>query len=456
VNLGVVPLVAPAMAACAVALVGGLATLAGAPAVIATLLGLPAWFLLSVMVGIVQGAAGLPFASATLEPPWNGVAASLAAAGVLAAAAGRRLAIVDRWRQRRAARRTKTTASNTGPTSRRVKTSSHQPRNRELRVVAVALVAGTMALVLVAAHRPDGVTRITVLDVGQGDAILVEGSRGGRMLVDGGPDPDRLLIQLDSRLPPWNRRIDVVVLTHPHEDHVAGLPLLLERYRVGQVLENGMRGPGPSYAAWEAALARPGAPRRGTLRTGDTVGIDDLRFVVLWPDPGCVPRAPPDSGREINDRSVVLLGTVGGQRVLLTGDLEEDIDPILVARGLPRIDFLKVAHHGSATASSAELLEMIRPRLAAISVGADNTYGHPAAATIARLRSVGAIVTRTDLDGAVEVSIGPGWMTVHSSAAASLAVAAPRTAFATPTPAPIAVAAAGATVPAGCAIPSGG
>jgi beta-lactamase superfamily II metal-dependent hydrolase len=169
-----------------------------------------------------------------------------------------------------------------------------------------------------------------------------------------------------------------------------------------------------------------------------------------------VPRAPPDSGREINDRSVVLLGTVGGQRVLLTGDLEEDIDPILVARGLPRIDFLKVAHHGSATASSAELLAVIRPRLAAISVGADNTYGHPAAATIARLRSVGAIVTRTDLDGAVEVSIGPGWMTVHSSAAASLALAAPRTAFATATPAPIAVAATGATVPAGCAIPSGG
>src|SRR6185295_16575147 len=117
----------------AVSLVGGLATLAGASGVVATLLGLPAWFLLSVMVGIVQGAAGLPFASATLEPPWNGVAASLAAAGVLAAAAGRRLAIVDRWRQRRAARRTQTTASNTGPTRRPVKTSFHEPRNRELR-----------------------------------------------------------------------------------------------------------------------------------------------------------------------------------------------------------------------------------------------------------------------------------------------------------------------------------
>ena len=270
------------------------------------------------------------------------------------------------------------------------------------------------------------------------------------MLVDGGPDPDRLLVQLDSRLPPWDRRIDVVVLTHPHEDHVAGLPLLLERYRVGQVFENGMRGPGPGYAAWATALERPGAPRRGTLRTGDTIGVDDLRFAVLWPDPGCVPRAPPDSGREINDRSIVLLGAVGGERVLLTGDLEDDVDPILLGRGLPRIDFLKVAHHGSATASSEALLATIRPRLAAISVGEGNTYGHPAAATIARLRSVGAVVERTDLDGAVEVSIGAGWMTVHAVAAA------PGTSIAAASPEPVQLAAAGPSVSSGCAIPSGG
>jgi len=310
VNLGVVPLVAPAMAACAVALTGGLGTLAGAPAVVATLLGLPAWFLLSVIVGVVRAGAALPFASATLEPPWNGVLAGGAAIGVLAVAAGRRLAIVGRWRPRRAARWTRVVAASAGPAKPRRRSSSARSPSRELRVVAVALAAATTALVLVAAHRPGGVTRITVLDVGQGDAILVEGSQGGRMLVDGGPDPDRLIVQLDGRLPPWDRRIDVVVLTHPHEDHVAGLPLLLERYRVGQVFENGMRGPGPGYEAWEAALERPGAPRRGTLRTGDTIGVDDLRFAVLWPDPGCVPRAPPD--RRHDSPSHACSATVAG------------------------------------------------------------------------------------------------------------------------------------------------
>ncbi len=121
-------------------------------------------------------------------------------------------------------------------------------------VVAVA-VAGAVAV-----SRPAGVARITILDVGQGDAILIEGSRGGRLLVDGGPDPDRLLVELDRRIPPWDRRLDAVVLSHPHEDHVAGLALLLDRYRVDRVLEPGMRGPGPGYAAWLEQLARPGAP----------------------------------------------------------------------------------------------------------------------------------------------------------------------------------------------------
>jgi competence protein ComEC len=466
VNLGVVPLVAPAMAACAVALLGGLATLAGGPAALATIFGLPAWFLLSVMVGIVQTAARLPFASATIDPPWNGVAAGAAAGAVLLVVAGRRFGGFSRWRRAPGPARSPDIAPRSSPAADVAMPSRPQPRpetrptrRRATRYVAVAVVAACTALVLVAAHRPDGVTRITVLDVGQGDAILVEGSRGGRMLVDGGPDPDRLLVQLDRRLPPWDRRIDVLVLTHPHEDHVAGFPLLIERYRVGHVYENGMRGPGPGYAAWEAALSRPGAPLHGRLSTGDTITIDDARFTVLWPDQGCVPRAPPDSGREINDRSIVLLGTVGGRRVLLTGDLEDDVDPVLLARSLPRIDFLKVAHHGSGTASSETLLGALRPRLAAISAGTGNTYGHPAPATVGRLHGVGAIVERTDLDGAVTVSIGAGWMAYDAAGATRpvnpVVAAAPEPEM----PATIgsaAVVATGASVAAGCAIPSGG
>jgi competence protein ComEC len=439
------------MAASAGALHGGLATLAGAPALVATVLGLPAWFLLSIIVGIVQAAAGLPFASAMIEPPWNGLAAGATALAVLGVAVARRLNVVGRWRRTRESVSGRSLESRVGatPTPRRGRRSS--ARHNAARPVAVALAIAMTALVLVAAHRPDGVTRITVLDVGQGDAILVEGSRGGRMLVDGGPDPDRLLVELDKRLPPWDRRLDILILTHPHEDHVAGLALLLDRYRVGRVFEGGMRGPGPGYAAWAAALARAGAPRRGTLVTGDRLAVDDLRFRVLWPDPGRVPREPPNAGRGINDVSIVLLGEVDGKRILLTGDVEDDVDPILAGRGIPPIDFLKVAHHGSGTASTVAFLGVVRPTLAVVSSGAGNPYGHPAKSTLEHLREAGAKVFRTDTDGSVRVSFAPGRMSVEASGARPAAAAPPSL------PPDLAAASPGPRVPASafsCAVPS--
>ena len=103
--------------------------------------------------------------------------------------------------------------------------------------------------------------------------------------------------------------------------------------------------------------------------------------------------------------SIVLLGTFGRERFILAGDIEEGIDPILLGRGLPRVDFLKVAHHGSRTSSTDAFLDAVRPRVAAVSVGAKNPYGHPAPATIARLQAHGARVYRTDLDGTVDVTL---------------------------------------------------
>jgi competence protein ComEC len=277
------------------------------------------------------------------------------------------------------------------------------------------------------------------------------------MLIDGGPDPGRLLVELDRRLPPWDRRIDALVLTHPHEDHVAGLPVLLERYRVGRVYETGMRGPGPGYGAFARDLAGPSAPPDGTLRTGARIMLDDITFHVLWPDPDRVPREPPDGGRGINDVSIVLLGEVAGRRFLLTGDVEDDVDPLLAERGLPPVDILKVAHHGSATASTPAFLDEVRPRVAIVSAGAGNPYGHPARSTIERLRATGARVLRTDTDGSVAVTIDPdGTIAVAASGARKVAAdpaAGPAVAGLGSAPTPLARAPAGAF---GCGIPSSG
>ena len=399
VNLLVVPLVAPAMAAGAAALVAGWLVLAGLPQAFATISGLPAWFLLAIVVWIADAAAAVPFASIDLQPPLDGAAVLVATLGLIVAARGPRLSLSAAVRS-------------TGRTS------------RPERAVAIGIAAAVLALTVSVAHRPDGRVRLTVLDVGQGDSILVEGGRGGRMLVDGGPDPDRLLRLLDDRLPPWDRRIDILVLTHPHEDHVAGLPLLLERYRVGRVFEPGMRGPGLGYAAWEADLATAGIAS-GRLATGDRLWLDDLRLDVLWPDPGTVPRAPPDEGTGINNVSIVFLGTVGERRFLLTGDVEEGVDPALVARRLPRLDLLKVAHHGSRTATTDAFVEAVDPAVAVVSAGAGNRYGHPAPGTLDRLRANGARVFRTDTDGSIEVTIDAGGVAVRTEGRRSATAAPP-------------------------------
>jgi competence protein ComEC len=415
VGLIVVPLVAPAMAAAGIALVAGLAVSAGVlPAAAATLGGLPAWALLAGIVAAVRAGAALPFASVTLQPPQGAIAASVA---------GLSIALLG-WRTLRQ-RLVRVTSSALVGTPRRRKVPPSAPsrqasRKRRLsftpleKAAAVALAAAIVGAGTVILHRSDGRTRIVVLDVGQGDAILIEGSRGSRMLIDGGPDPDRLLVTLDERFPPWGRRLDALVLTHPHEDHVAGLALLLARYRVTRVYEPGMRGPGPGYAAWAEGLRREGIAI-AHLSTGDRLALDDARLTVLWPDEGAVPAQPPDTGTGINNVSIVFLGEAAGHRFLLAGDIEQEIDPILLARGLPRVDVLKVAHHGSRTSSTDPFLDAVRPSIAVASAGVGNPYGHPAPGTIARIKAHGARVLRTDQDGTVEVTLNPERVSVATS-----------------------------------------
>lgn len=400
VNLAVVPLVAPAMAAGLVGLAGGLAVQAGAPWVIGAILAAPGWVILRVLIGIVNAASTLPFASLTLEPP---IAAGVAVLSVAV------LATLTRWhrRRRRPVRSPSPTPRSGAPAGRRPAGAQTSPpggaarRGASIALVVVVAVSGG-----VVASRPSPSARITILDVGQGDAVLVEGSRGGRLLVDGGPDPDRLLVALDRRIPPWDRRIDTVILSHPHEDHVAGLPMLLERYRVDRVMEPGMRGPGPGYAAWLAQLSGPGTPVRTGLGAGDRLTVDEITMRVLWPVRGRVGADAPSDGTAVNNVSVVLLGQIGAARFLLMGDVEEEVDPELLAGGLPEVALLKVAHHGSRTATTDAFVEMVRPRVAVASAGAGNPYGHPTRFTLERLAGVGARVLRTDLDGTVVVGFG--------------------------------------------------
>ncbi|MFD5571660.1 ComEC/Rec2 family competence protein [Streptomyces cadmiisoli] len=246
--------------------------------------------------------------------------------------------------------------------------------------------------------------RLAMCDVGQGDATVLAAGEGTGVVVDAGPDPglvDRCLRDLGIT------RIPLVVLTHFHADHVAGLPGVLRGRSVGAIETTGLEEPADQARFVRRHAAARGIAVRGA-RAGERRRTGDLSWQVLWPPPGQSPQgAVADAA---NDASVTLLVRSAGLRMLLLGDLEPPAQQALLrgpeAASLGGVDVLKVAHHGSAY-QDPELIRRAAPRLALISCGADNPYGHPAPGTVAALQAGGARVLRTDLDGAMAV-VGAG------------------------------------------------
>jgi competence protein ComEC len=273
-----------------------------------------------------------------------------------------------------------------------------------LRPVAGVAAAGVLLIALTAASLPDGQLHLTALDVGQGDAILITTPSGATMLIDGGPDPDLLLRRLGERLPWWHRRIDILILTHPHQDHVAGLVAALERYEVGLILDTGRDYANPTYPRFlELARAEPGG-RLVTARTGQRLRLDArTELTLLYPTPDDVASPLPEG--DINNASVVGLLRFGSFTALLTGDAHVPVEEMLATRGLlTTIDVLKVGHHGSRSSTGSTLLDVTQPRAAIISCGLGNAFGHPHQETLDHLGAMpGLRLHRTDLEGSVEV-----------------------------------------------------
>jgi len=265
------------------------------------------------------------------------------------------------------------------------------------RVAASGLLAAAMALSVWPWLSPgDGRLRITFLDVGQGDATLVELPEGPRILVDGGPGGARRFDVGERVLSPflWNRpvrRLDVVALSHSDSDHGGGLGAVLRHFRVGEFWESGRWGPGGAETL--LALQQSGAARR-VLSAGQRLWVGDALVTVVNPDGQ--PSASP------NDDSLVLRLDWRTVSVLLTGDLGWQGEARVLARGGPvRVLALRVAHHGSRFSSSAPFLESARPAFAIISAGARNPFRHPTPEALARLEAAGARIYRTDRDGAI-------------------------------------------------------
>ncbi|MFH0806438.1 MAG: MBL fold metallo-hydrolase [Candidatus Brennerbacteria bacterium] len=268
-------------------------------------------------------------------------------------------------------------------------------------VLAVFFVLNAFLFALLGSvEKEAGSVAVLFLDVGQGDASLVELGEGVQMLIDGGPPNGRLLAELGEIMLPYDRTIELVVLTHPEVDHYGGLIELLGRYEVGMFIDAGVTKEVEAYEVLVNKLAEYKI-RRTTLRAGDRIRYGGQVFSIISPDDTLV------SAREKNDTSMVLAFESSGARFLFTGDIGANVERIVAKKITEPFDVLKIAHHGSKFSSAAEFLFAVRPTLAAIGVG-KNSYGHPTRETLARLETVGARVYRTDRDGTITIRVESG------------------------------------------------
>lgn len=275
-------------------------------------------------------------------------------------------------------------------------------------VLAISLAACAQAQK--APEPVQGRMAVRFFDVGQGDSCLVSLPDGKTMLIDAGPgSAENDLVKAISDLDV--KRLDYVIFTHPHEDHIGGGPAALKAFDVGQVF---MPRSGYTTVAYENLLEAIDA--KGLKVTEAKAGLSifnlpDMELRANFIGPG-------KSYEEINDISAVVGLRYGDRTFLFAGDAGEEAETSMTLSSsvqLPKADVLKVGHHGSATSTSAAFLEIVSPSVAVISVGAGNDYGHPAQSTLDRLTRAKATVYRTDVDGTIVISTDGSKMDVSTS-----------------------------------------
>ncbi|PIU03318.1 hypothetical protein COT44_03785 [Candidatus Shapirobacteria bacterium CG08_land_8_20_14_0_20_39_18] len=293
-----------------------------------------------------------------------------------------------------------------------------------LTLLLVLLVWGIISF-------PDQKLHLIFCDVGQGDAILaIKGDT--QILIDGGPN-DKVLGCLSKHIPFWDRTIEMIISTHPDSDHLSGLVSVIQRYNVSQILANSLVTNTGVFGKFRSEVIAKKIPVFSP-KSGDEIKISNLDFKILFPEEKLGNETLWHTSASLSASDLKVLGIsaytgeinatmivseleYGNFKALLTGDIGVDQETLLrssvdlgATEGQGGIDILKVAHHGSKYSSSQEFLDLIRPKLAIISVGANNNYGHPTSEVLDRLKTIGAKILRTDINGEIEVMTnGVGW-----------------------------------------------
>ena len=249
---------------------------------------------------------------------------------------------------------------------------------------------------------PDGLLHVTFIDVGQGDAILVTTPEGSNILIDGGPSPQLLCLALGKELPFWERKLDLVIATQPHSDHISGLVEIIKRYDVNQVMDNGISYDSEIYREWIRTIHDLDICHL-IARSNNEIELDNgITLEILNPT---LKELFENSRSDVDNNGIVLILSWKEISFLLTADIRTEAEYKLIKdRHNLSSSVLKIAHHGSDTSTSSQFIIAVNPSAVVISVGEDNIYGHPSENVINRIKSenLSHQVFRTDMDGSIE------------------------------------------------------
>ncbi len=263
-------------------------------------------------------------------------------------------------------------------------------------MVAIALYLATFYSSKIANHSSSQL-QVSFLDIGQGDAIYIKAPNGNDMLIDGGKTSGTLSKKMKSAMSPGDKAIDIILETHPDADHIGGLPMLIENYRIGQFIEPGISSGSKLYATLLSDVSAYKVPHI-IARTGMKIILDQERGIVFTV---LAPRSLYE-GEDTNDASIVGMLTYGEQTFMLTGDAGVPTEnEILKTKADISANVIKLGHHGSRTSSSEAFLKAVRPITAIISAGCDNSYGHPHKEVIERVMSLRILKLSTCESGTI-------------------------------------------------------
>lgn len=272
-------------------------------------------------------------------------------------------------------------------------------RSKTFTAIAIAFIF--IGLTFITSAFSFGKLKLTFCDVGQGDGILITTIEGSQILVDGGVG-SRVLECLSNNMPIWDKKIEVMVLTHPQKDHMEGQVAVFEKYDVENVVYTGVDAESNLYVSWKDHLANEGT--KVTLAKNDKKIVSgSVEIQILWPDPGSVELWKNSPPRDLNDSSVVLKLTYGSFCGLLTGDAPTNILETVA----PSCEVLKVAHHGSKTGTNESLISKIKPKVAIIQSGKNNSYGHPHQEVLKVFENNNVRVLRNDQEGEITIFAEP-------------------------------------------------